>query len=68
MSGESNPLRAEFKEVNPDDESLSIVIYGETQAKAYECAEALFGGRMEEGTDVWKKPLTEMTFSVTLDG
>ena len=33
-------LRAEFYEIDPYDESLSIIIYGENQEKAFQCAEA----------------------------
>jgi hypothetical protein len=48
-------LRNEFSEIDHNDESMSIIIFGETQEKAYQCAEALFGTRIEEGRDVWRK-------------
>ena len=56
----------ELNEIDDSDKSLSIIMYGSTKDLAYECAEKLFGKRIEEGKDVWKKTVQgETVFGYT---
>ena len=54
--------RDDLVDIDANDQSLSILMFGENEAKAYECAEKLFGQRIEAGKDIWKKTVEGLDF------
>ena len=58
---ETGNWKNELNEIDDTDKSLSIIVYGENQTFAYDAASKLFGKRIAEGKDVWKKTVQGKT-------